>query len=73
MFVFIFKNLKLINQYSLLGHTVVSSFNMHMLKLIPDYNLIFLIALNRSLFVVQQRGLLFNYKLSKFVSLSFCN
>jgi hypothetical protein len=62
MFVLIFKNLKLINLYSLLGHRV-ASFNMYILKPIPDCNLILLIAINMLVFVVQQRGLLIYYKL----------
>lgn len=71
IFVLIFKNLKLISLYSLLGHRVVCSFNMCILKPFPDCNLILLIAINKSVFVLQQRGLLIYYKLSKFVSFSF--
>jgi len=55
IFVLILKNLKLISLFSLLGHRVVSSFNTYILKPIPDYNLILLIAINKSVFVVQQR------------------
>jgi len=61
------QKLKVKNLYSLPGHRVVSSFTIYISKPIRDYNLILLIAINKSVFVIQQRGVLFYCKLSKLV------